>query len=77
MTEPKIIAETPVSKCWVVNNWMNFSDAESLLKQCTSLPVEKNPACYIYGKKCTMHRSIGFFSNVCDGYEYAHQTSAS
>tara|TARA_Y100000389_G_scaffold203906_1_gene254040 strand:+ start:4226 stop:4813 length:588 start_codon:yes stop_codon:yes gene_type:complete len=32
-----------------------------------------NPKCYIYGKECSQHRSIGFFSDFSNGYSYSNQ----
>lgn len=36
-----------------------------------------NPPLVMYGKPCTQHRSIGFFSDAASGYQYSSYTAAS
>ena len=36
-----------------------------------------NPPVFVYGKKCYQHRTVGFFSNISEGYKYSGQIAKS
>lgn len=38
--------------------------------------LDHRPEIFIYGKPCHMNRSVGFFSNLSEGYRYSGQMSA-
>lgn len=49
-------------------------NADVLLNQSLELTLVRNPVCIIYGRECTMHRSIGFFSrDGSGGYKFSGQ----
>jgi alkylated DNA repair dioxygenase AlkB len=71
--QEKTQIQTPTSRCYIVNRWI--SNADALLAECLKLPLEAHPKCIMYGKECSMPRSVGFFSDESGGYSYARQKS--
>ena len=63
------------SGCWYQNEWLSKFKADELLTKVKTLKLEANPKCMIFSKECTMHRSVGFFSNECNEYKYTGQSS--
>lgn len=55
----------------LLRSTMALSDTEQSLLW--HLPLIENPKCKIYGKECTMHRSINFFSDSSEGYRFSGQ----
>lgn len=72
---PQIVCSTERSKCYVVDGWIEADYANVFFALTKQLPLEDKPTCKIFGRECIMHRSIGFFSNNSDGYNYAGQIS--
>lgn len=55
-------------------------EIDDLLEQCVKEVEDKlivNPPIMVYGRKAIQHRSIGFFSNVSEGYYYSRQLTRS
>jgi hypothetical protein len=55
----------------------NFVNNDLYYNLCNDLILDENPCIYIFGKKCIMHRSIGFYSDKSIGYKYSGQISQS
>jgi len=72
-SKKETVYKTAKSECYIINNWLENTDANEIYKKAMLLPLIKHPKCIIYGKECTMRRSIGFFSNLSAGYKYSGQ----
>lgn len=42
-----------------------------------NLQLITTPSCFAYGKQCTQHRCIGFYSDTSEGYRYSGQIARS
>lgn len=75
--EKSIVYKTSLSSCSIIDGWIERKEANELLSKCGNLKLDIHPKCIVYGKECTMKRSIGFYSDLSKGYSYANQTSSS
>lgn len=67
------ILETASSKLLILREPFPLSSQE--VKELWQTPLIKNPRFMLYGKECTMHRQMGFFSNQSEGYQFSNQTT--
>jgi alkylated DNA repair dioxygenase AlkB len=65
---PQITNLTDLASLIVYKNFQNSS-----IKDFEGLPLHHNPQAVIYGRTVTMHRDIGFFSDVSLGYRFSGQ----
>ena len=72
-----ILLSTDKSTLTFMSNFLSDEKRDSLFEKCLELELVKNPKIFIYGKEATMHRSVGFFSNVSKGYKYSGQLAES
>lgn len=71
------ILKTDTSSLKMITTFLSEKKRDKLLEKCMNLELLKNPKIMIYGKEATMHRSVGFFSNVSEGYRYSGQIAKS
>jgi len=62
-----------------ISNYKMFKDiVDECVKEIISQELlNENPKIYIYGRECTQHRSIAFFSDESIGYHYSNQLAES
>jgi alkylated DNA repair dioxygenase AlkB len=65
---PHITNLTDRASLIVYKNFQNSS-----MEDFEGLPLQHNPQAVIYGRTVTMHRDIGFFSDVSSGYRFSGQ----
>jgi alkylated DNA repair dioxygenase AlkB len=71
------IISTEKSSLKITKDFFSAEEADLLFQKCLDLDLVKNPKIKVYGKEATMHRSIGFFSDVSHGYTYSGQIAKS
>lgn len=69
----KYHVQTDKSQCYTYDNYLPDEYSEYLFSECQKLTLLKNPPIKIFGKVCYQKRSVGFFSNVSQGYKYSGQ----
>lgn len=53
-------------------NYLAYDECLLLISHIRKLKLETEPKFELYGKICTMHRRIGFFSDTHKGYTYSN-----
>lgn len=56
----------------VQENYLAHDECLKLISHIRQLALETEPKFELYGKICTMHRRIGFFSDTHQGYAYSN-----
>lgn len=65
---------TEQSKCYYDDEFLSAEEADNLLSVCRGLALNEHPTFKMFGSICTMHRSIGFYSDESTGYKFSGVT---
>lgn len=71
----KIWIDTGKSRLWTIDGFIGEEQADRWLGYFShdDAPLIADPKTVLYGKECTMHRRVGFFSDESVGYKFARQ----
>lgn len=64
--DKKILFETDNSSLWIINNF-----TKDYYNEIKDIELNSNPEFIMFGKSCSQHRDIGFYSNESTGYKYS------